>query len=125
MQNHIFLFFQFRRDETFIICECLLADITPFFSDILCLQLGNLNVIAIDLVVTDLQCTESRTFTLGCFQGCDEFLSMALYGAHFVKLFIIAIPEHTAFTGCQCRFIIECVLQFSIQILQGINTDNF
>ena len=120
MQDLVFLLLQFRGDEAFIVYQCLPAHIAPLFLHLCRCGLGNINIVAEYLVVSDAQILDSGTLAFLCLKVEDKLPSVALNTARLIKCFVIAVTECAAVRQ-RCRWIIhKCPVQQFPQGAHGV-----
>ena len=104
-RNDRFAFLHFGRNVTFRIDSRLLTDI--FRRDLVRMNFGNFDVIAKNLVVTDLQGIHAQAFPFAGFQRSDPFPTVLDFGIHLVEFRRSAFADHAAFTHRHRKVIVQ------------------
>ncbi len=94
-QHLLLVFLQLRRDEALGVGERLVADIV--LRDVREVRLGDLDVVAEDLVVADLERADAGALPLALLDARDPALAFGADGAQFVKLGVMAFLDQPAF----------------------------
>jgi hypothetical protein len=99
-----FVFFQGRRDVALGVGRGLLAVVLGRHGDVAA-GFGDLNVVAEDIVVADLEVLDPGAFALGLFQLGDKAFAAGTQVAQAVQFVVIAVFDEAPITHQQRRFI--------------------
>ena len=103
-QNLLFVLFQFLRDVSFCIDQCLLA--YPVGRNLVFMCISYLDVIAEHVVVGYFQAGDARQFTFALLYLQQIILARVSNVAQFVQLLIDSVGNHSSLVDQQRRIIV-------------------
>ena len=117
VENFVLVFLELGSDVAFAVLQGLLADVV--FGDVVLVRVGDLEVVAEDLVVADLQVGDRGAVDLFLLVAGEPLAALGAHHPQLIELLAVPFPDHAAFPELEGRLVPESLLQPDAELGQG------